>query len=848
MKKNRSGFTVVEIVIIISVIAILAGIGVVSFFKIQQKARDYQRSTKSIAITEAIEKYYDKHGEYPTCDTLKNGGTTITADSLKQILGIKDSEILVAPKAAATDDSFFCTNSDDDDNPSAVNDVFTYAYLSENSWKFKYYNEVTDTISIITNRRNVVSVNTDPGKATIAITVSPSEAGSASANKETYKIANSETATLTATNKTGFSFKDWSGDCSGTSPAAILIVDKNKNCTANFTINKPAAPTVTHINTSPYWSWASTCPTGTVTTYPNYGFVKQIIGGANVYSNMNITPTDDKAAHTSADTYSTTGSGYLYTFYVQELCTSSSDTNIKSEPSNYGYESYENPAVGYALTVTARTGGSNPTGGATGLTAGSSRNISVTENTGYKFNGWTQSTNIGVSGGSCPSSQSGTAIMPSNGNMECIANFTIRKYHLALKESLNEAAATLLSDNDYNYSSLITLTPRDISGYSFSRWEPSDCNSFTITADRTCTAYYSSTTPSTENLRIRLLIDGVTESTVYYNSFDYGASVDPANLYAIPSNYRFQSWNPTTCGEPFKIYSDTTCILKVTTDTTPTPTDPTLQAPSAPSVYYILDTSTSNVKAAYRWSTTCASGTPVYYYRAYDNDDTDGIGYDSTWYDANGNLNSTAAVGSDYISVFQGVTLTMQVKAKCTSGGLYSSESGTTSSSYLRDVDEPKPPSFTFNRKHLYLNGIEDEDHIATNTNGQRYLNNVVRFEVTSNCGAYTSTMIRYDEYIGNSAYTFASKPSATTPGWYSGASTNNSSWMQNSYVQGGWLYNVFDLMPYKASYPEIPAGYKFGIAVDYYCKNPRTGVKSVSSTDRQSSGTMLVPTGQENF
>lgn len=63
---NKMGFTVVELLIVIVVIAILAAVSVVGFSNVQAKARDSQRVNDIEAIAKALELYYVDNGRYPT--------------------------------------------------------------------------------------------------------------------------------------------------------------------------------------------------------------------------------------------------------------------------------------------------------------------------------------------------------------------------------------------------------------------------------------------------------------------------------------------------------------------------------------------------------------------------------------------------------------------------------------------------------------------------------------------------------------------------------------------------------------------------------------------------------------
>lgn len=65
MKKTSSGFTIVELLIVIVVIAILAAITIVAYNGLQQRARDSQRDVDVATIQKALDLYYIDNGQYP---------------------------------------------------------------------------------------------------------------------------------------------------------------------------------------------------------------------------------------------------------------------------------------------------------------------------------------------------------------------------------------------------------------------------------------------------------------------------------------------------------------------------------------------------------------------------------------------------------------------------------------------------------------------------------------------------------------------------------------------------------------------------------------------------------------
>jgi len=76
-KHKDTGFTIVELLIVIVVIAVLAAISIVAYNGIQQRGRDSQRKSDITAITKALELYYIDNGKYPNGGTL--GSTTINS-------------------------------------------------------------------------------------------------------------------------------------------------------------------------------------------------------------------------------------------------------------------------------------------------------------------------------------------------------------------------------------------------------------------------------------------------------------------------------------------------------------------------------------------------------------------------------------------------------------------------------------------------------------------------------------------------------------------------------------------------------------------------------------------------
>lgn len=84
MSRKNTGFTIVELLIVIVVIAILASISIVAYTGIQSRARDTQRRSDIASFTKALELYYLENGEYPSITapaSTINPSWATTADS-----------------------------------------------------------------------------------------------------------------------------------------------------------------------------------------------------------------------------------------------------------------------------------------------------------------------------------------------------------------------------------------------------------------------------------------------------------------------------------------------------------------------------------------------------------------------------------------------------------------------------------------------------------------------------------------------------------------------------------------------------------------------------------------------
>lgn len=156
MRKTSFGFTMIEILVVVAVIGILSTIGVVAFTKVQTDSRDSQRSSRVTVISEALEKYYQQNGEYPSCAQMKQDPSIIKSSVLKGI----DTSVLVTPTDKTNDNSITTC-----DNLTSGPGSDVYAYVGDGSpdcmtgssclsYSLKYREESTGDIISVDSRHS----------------------------------------------------------------------------------------------------------------------------------------------------------------------------------------------------------------------------------------------------------------------------------------------------------------------------------------------------------------------------------------------------------------------------------------------------------------------------------------------------------------------------------------------------------------------------------------------------------------------------------------------------------------------------------------------------------------------
>jgi prepilin-type N-terminal cleavage/methylation domain-containing protein len=96
LQRKQSGFTIVELLIVIVVIGILAALVITTFTGIQQRARNTERETDIKALHSQIEAYYAQKGNYPRLADVNSA--TWRGTNMKGL----DAEAIKDPKWADT--------------------------------------------------------------------------------------------------------------------------------------------------------------------------------------------------------------------------------------------------------------------------------------------------------------------------------------------------------------------------------------------------------------------------------------------------------------------------------------------------------------------------------------------------------------------------------------------------------------------------------------------------------------------------------------------------------------------------------------------------------------------------
>ncbi|NTW61637.1 type II secretion system protein, partial [Candidatus Saccharibacteria bacterium] len=157
MRKAISGFTIVEILVTVSLIGILAALSIISYDSITASAHDSKRQASFSVIQDALESYFNKNGEYPSCSAMSQDSNTVATSVLSDI----DATVLTSPSSASGTNSFASSCAD-----LTQGSTSDYAYISDTSkYTLEYKKESTGDIVAIESQHAPTSTVADPTSA-----------------------------------------------------------------------------------------------------------------------------------------------------------------------------------------------------------------------------------------------------------------------------------------------------------------------------------------------------------------------------------------------------------------------------------------------------------------------------------------------------------------------------------------------------------------------------------------------------------------------------------------------------------------------------------------------------------
>lgn len=148
-KTMQKGFTIVELLIVIVVIAILAALVLNTFAGVQQRARDTERTTDIKAIASQLEVYYADNGNYPSFTELSDSTWRDT-----NMPGIDEGAFFAPQEETASLTDAQSTNKDEygyvvttnDDPPASCEADASTCQIYELSWTPEQDDEGLQTI------------------------------------------------------------------------------------------------------------------------------------------------------------------------------------------------------------------------------------------------------------------------------------------------------------------------------------------------------------------------------------------------------------------------------------------------------------------------------------------------------------------------------------------------------------------------------------------------------------------------------------------------------------------------------------------------------------------------------
>ncbi len=105
--RNRKGFTLIELMIVIAIIIILAAVAIPNYLKMTQRAKKSRVASDFQTLGTALESYRTDWGQYPVATSLESfgkntDGNTVTSTLCKELTGDSTASINKTGNTTAT--------------------------------------------------------------------------------------------------------------------------------------------------------------------------------------------------------------------------------------------------------------------------------------------------------------------------------------------------------------------------------------------------------------------------------------------------------------------------------------------------------------------------------------------------------------------------------------------------------------------------------------------------------------------------------------------------------------------------------------------------------------------------
>jgi formylglycine-generating enzyme required for sulfatase activity len=349
----------------------------------------------------------------------------------------------------------------------------------------------------------VESIEVESATASVAVKTYSlnitSRDGSVTKSPDKAAYNHGETVTLKAAPNKGYSFKNWSGDLSGSTNPATLVMEGDKSVSAGFALKT--------------YSLTVAAADGSVTKKP------------------------DKTSYNHGETVTlkaAPNTGYSFTNWSGDLSGSTNPTTLAMNADksvNAGFA-----VRAYSLTVTAVGGSVTKQPDKAGYNHGETVILEASPNAGYSFTNW--------SGDLSGSANPATLVIGANTSVS--AGFALKTYRLAAT-AVDGSVTKSPDKTGYNHGETVTLEAVPNKDYSFTNWSGdlsggANPVALVMDADKSVSAGFS--------LKAYSLTVAAVDGSVRKNPDKAGYNrSEKVTLEAVPNKgYNFANWSGDLSG------------------------------------------------------------------------------------------------------------------------------------------------------------------------------------------------------------------------------------------------------------------------------------------------------------